>query len=230
MRDSFVFYRSFYTAIKRLSAEDQANALRAIAEYALDEKEPESEGIERTVFELVKPQIDANNKRYLNGTKGGRPKTKKEPNNNQTITKPEPSDNQTITKKEPNHNQAVTKPEPNVNVNVNVNDNDNEKICNTVTKTKRFVPPTLEDVIGYCQETGRKMDAERFIDFYSSKGWMVGKNKMKDWKAAVRNWTKQDRDGQIVKPKPTGFNNFEQRDTNYDELVTDQVMAWIKEG
>lgn len=228
MRDSFVFYRSFYTAIKRLSAEEQASTLRAIAEYALDEKEPDGDGIERTVFELVKPQIDANNKRYQNGTKGGRPKTEQEPNHNQTVTKQEPSNNQTITKPEPKVNQTITKPEPNVNDNVNVNDN--EKICNTATKAKRFVPPTLENVIGYCQETGRKIDAERFIDFYESKGWMVGKNKMKDWKAAVRNWAKQDRGGQPVKPKQTGFANFEQRDTNYDALVTDQVKAWLQEG
>lgn len=64
---------------------------------------------------------------------------------------------------------------------------------------------------GYCQEKGYAMDAERFVDFYSSKGWMVGKNKMKDWKAAVRNWARQDKSPvqQPVKSKGTGFNNFQ---------------------
>lgn len=57
-------------------------------------------------------------------------------------------------------------------------------------KSTRFVPPTLDEVKDYCFEMGYTMDAEHFIDFYESKGWMVGKNKMKDWKAAIRNWMK----------------------------------------
>lgn len=59
---------------------------------------------------------------------------------------------------------------------------------------KRFCPPTLEEVKIYVEEKGYAFfDAERFIDFYTSKGWMVGKNKMKDWQAAVRNWHKSDK-------------------------------------
>ena len=57
---------------------------------------------------------------------------------------------------------------------------------------KRFSPPTLEEVKDYCFERGNHVDAEQFIDFYSSKGWMVGKNPMKDWKACVRTWEKRD--------------------------------------
>lgn len=60
-------------------------------------------------------------------------------------------------------------------------------------KTKRFSPPPIQDVIAYCQERGNCIDAERFIDFYQSKNWYVGKNKMKDWKAAIRTWEKRER-------------------------------------
>lgn len=56
----------------------------------------------------------------------------------------------------------------------------------------RFKPPTVEDVRAYCSEKGYAVDAERFVDFYGSKGWMVGRNKMKDWRAAVRTWVKRD--------------------------------------
>lgn len=52
----------------------------------------------------------------------------------------------------------------------------------------RFDPPTVEQVKEYCEERGNYVDADRFVDFYSAKGWMVGKNRMKDWKAAVRTW------------------------------------------
>ena len=57
-------------------------------------------------------------------------------------------------------------------------------------KTKRFTPPSREEVQAYCLERKNNVDAERFIDYYTSNGWMVGKNKMKDWKASVRTWEK----------------------------------------
>ena len=74
----------------------------------------------------------------------------------------------------------------------------------------RFAPPTLEEVKAYCQERGNNVDPERWMDFYQSKGWMVGKNKMKDWKAAVRTWEKEAK---------TGNNRARQNNTllNYDE-------------
>lgn len=59
-------------------------------------------------------------------------------------------------------------------------------------RAKRFVPPTLEEVRAYVAKRHSPVDPQRFIDFYASKGWMVGKNKMKDWKAACRNAEKWD--------------------------------------
>ena len=58
---------------------------------------------------------------------------------------------------------------------------------------KPFIPPTVEEVGAYCTERGNNVDPQAFIDFYESKGWMIGKNKMKDWKAAVRTWEQSDR-------------------------------------
>ena len=58
---------------------------------------------------------------------------------------------------------------------------------------KRFTPPSLEEVQAYCSERGNGIDAQAFIDFYASKGWMVGKTKMTDWKAAVRTWESRNR-------------------------------------
>ena len=67
-----------------------------------------------------------------------------------------------------------------------------EKECiKEKTPTSRFIPPTPEEIKAYCEERNNLVDVERFYDFYQSKGWMVGKNKMKDWKAAVRTWEKE---------------------------------------
>ena len=65
----------------------------------------------------------------------------------------------------------------------NVNNDKNVKNNNIA-----FVPPSVVDVQAYCHERQNNVNAQAFVDFYESKGWMVGKNKMKDWKAAVRTW------------------------------------------
>ena len=59
-------------------------------------------------------------------------------------------------------------------------------------RSMRFTPPTIEEVQAYCAERGNKVDPIRFFNFYTSKGWYVGKNKMKDWRAAVRTWERED--------------------------------------
>lgn len=59
-------------------------------------------------------------------------------------------------------------------------------------RSAAFYPPSIEDVAAYCAERQNRIDPERFIDFYTAKGWMVGKNKMKDWKACIRTWEKRD--------------------------------------
>ena len=65
---------------------------------------------------------------------------------------------------------------------------DNSLDTEKETKRKRFTPPTVSEVSDYCKERGSNIDPEQFVDFYASKGWMVGKTPMKDWKAAVRTW------------------------------------------
>lgn len=206
MRDSIVFYRSFYEAVKELPPEDFKQTVEAIMEYGLNDAEINASGVAKAIFIMAKPQIDKNNRRYENGSKGGR----------------KPKENQTETKKEPNDNQNATNIKPNDNVNDNVNVNKKE----STEKSKRFSPPTLEQVTEYIAEKELKVDPNRFIDFYESKGWMVGKNKMKDWRAAARSWDRGQRkeltaeatrQGVTAKTK-NSFNNFKQRDYDYDEL------------
>lgn len=107
-RESFIFYRSFYEAIKELAPESQGRVYTAICAYVLDGDTPKFTGIENAIWLLIKPQLDANVRKYENGAKGGRPKK------NPEETKPKPNDN-----------QEETELEANVNDNVNVNENDN---------------------------------------------------------------------------------------------------------
>lgn len=77
----------------------------------------------------------------------------------------------------------------------------------SISRAKRFTPPTLDDVSAYIRERGSNVDAQRFLDFYTAKGWMVGKNPMKDWKAAVRTW--ENRDSEQNKPFVYDYGNTE---------------------
>jgi hypothetical protein len=63
----------------------------------------------------------------------------------------------------------------------------------SIVKSTRFVPPTLDEIKDYCLERNNNVDPNKFYDFYQAKGWMVGKNKMKDWKAAIRTWENRDK-------------------------------------
>lgn len=81
---------------------------------------------------------------------------------------------------------------------------------------KKFTPPTIEEVEAYCKERNNTVDAETFINFYESKGWYVGKNKMKDWKACVRTW-ERNRDNKKTEKK-NQFNDFKQSNYDWDEI------------
>ena len=114
MRESFVFYRSFYESIKLLPKKYQLQCFDALCNYALNDVPFEGlPGTVEAILKSFKPQVDANNRRYENGCKGGRPK------GSQDETKAKPKQNQNKTKAKRNDND-------NVNDNVNVNDNDND--------------------------------------------------------------------------------------------------------
>ena len=117
MRESFVFYKSFFESIKELEPQDQVQIYNAIFEFEFYKIEPKLSGVCKSIFTLILPQLEANDKRYENGKKGGRPKTKTKPKNN----------------------QSKTKVKPNVNVNDNVNDNIINNINNLSCKTEEII-------------------------------------------------------------------------------------------
>ena len=126
-RESFVFYKSFYEAIKNLPTKNKVKIYQAIIEFALTGSEPTYlKGVENSIFLLIKPQILANNKKYENGCKGGRPSKNEKSIDNYK---------ENLTKAKPKQNQTITKVKPNDNVNENENGNGAEKEKEETTKT-----------------------------------------------------------------------------------------------
>ena len=164
-RDSCVFYASWLDAIEAMPDNVRGEALMAILVYALRGETTEKQGaMTKVIMAMVKPQIEANNKRYENGCKGGRPKVEK----NQNETKPKPNGNQNETKK----NQTIT-----YNDNVNDNVNDNESVCkkNAHAHTHEEIFEKFkiqcEKVAPLALDFKEPLTVEQFAKLYDKYGW-----------------------------------------------------------
>lgn len=156
------------------------NALKAICRYEGEASRLRS-ALERCGFLEVRGEAvivhewaETNAKliaNWENGMKGGRP-----PKTSQQ----KPNDNPTITQ----NGFGVTQQEP--------RREEKRREDSTGAAKPPFVKPSLESVTAYCKERGNAVNAQRFIDHYESNGWKVGKNPMKDWKAAIRTWEQSD--------------------------------------
>ncbi len=108
-------------------------------------------------------------------------------------------------------NKSTTSQQPSIieqwNKGTTEQGNKEKKTSNDVKeKAKRFVPPTVDEVRAFCEENGYAVDAYQFVNYYASKGWVVGKSPMKDWEAAVRTWVRKREElapQNQTPPKPT---------------------------
>ena len=99
----------------------------------------------------------------------------------------------------------VTVPECNANrIEEDKNRLEEDKIREDNNKSNRFIKPTIEEIEAYCKERNNNINASAFYDYYESKGWLVGKSKMKDWKAAIRTWERNNTKQETADP----FNLF----------------------
>ena len=115
--------------------------------------------------------------------------------------------------------------------NTNTRTNTRTNSSKVVTSASRFTPPTVEEVQAYANEKGwNNFDAQRFVDFYASKGWLVGKSPMKDFKAAMRNW--QSRNAQPQGKHDSWHNpaqDYHQREYKADDYGDDFFYDATKE-
>ena len=207
--ESFVFYKSFLDAIELLPEGEQLKAFKLIAHYGANGEMPEGEQtLANAIFLMAKPNIDATKEKRSNGKKGGRPAKETEKNAEKEIEKPVVIENENHRLSKPESNVDVNvNVDGNVDVNVNVNDdvnvNGDEESKKGAKQSSRFTPPTREEAAAYVKEQGlTRVDLDKFFDYYQSNGWKVGKNSMKDWRATLRNWNRNEVN--TVRPSPSG--------------------------
>lgn len=170
-RTQFTFYESWYKAVSQLKKKsDQAETMDAICKYALYAEEPDISGPPAAIFESIRPALNTARKKSENGKKGGSKGKAKE-------SKPEEEGSKGETR-----NSTSTR-------------NSNRTICYSpeTSSSRKFAPPSVDEVAAYVREKGYHIDPETFVAFYQSKGWKVGSQPMKDWKAAVTTWEKKDK-------------------------------------
>ena len=202
-RDSFIFYRSYAEALSRLPNDQFATIMKAIFSYAYDGKVGDLGIVESVIFDIIKPQIDANEKKYQNGCKGadygklgGRPK--------------KPQENPTET------------PNDNDNVNDNDNDNDKKEIDTIVSTKKKREKPTFDDVISFAIEQDCEHLARGFFNFCNGNDWKDNAgNEIKNWRWYFLAWKKQDLEAQERKA---------QLSREFDEMTSYEDIFPVKGG
>lgn len=190
-RDSFVFYSSFLKAIRAIKKRDiQAELALAIIEYGITGETAECGEMVSMAMELIKPQLEANNQKYINGLKGGAPK------GNQNAKKEQPKNNQETTEEQPKNNQKQP------NENVNENDNVNEEEKKYIKKEKSFKEFTEQDFKEELKLHSEKYSKEMLKDFFTYWTEPNEKGKMKfqlqkTWSTAGRlsTWSRNDFNG-----------------------------------
>ena len=193
-KKSCIIYDSWGELIANLPDEMAGQLIKQIIGYVFDmEAGPADNPAIGAMFAMIKTKLDADADAYEETIRqrseaGKRGMSKRW--NNESIT----NDNTVITNDNTvitpitNDNETITNITVSVSDSVSVSDKDiKEK-----DKKKKFIKPSVEEVRAYCQERNNGVDPETFVDFYESKGWKVGNNPMKDWKAAVRTWEKRN--------------------------------------
>lgn len=200
-RDSFVFYRSFYEALQNVPKKHRTEVYEAVFEYAFESREPSLSGVPRALWELIRPQLDASQKRYENAKKGaeygklgGRPRKKEE------------------NKKPLKGYESETL---NVNVNENVNDNVNVNVNAPAGGSDTHIP-TFDEIALFCNQHNIKTDIKKFMQYNEGKGWSM------EWTSALALWVQKDKDKKQEERSKNRFNNFENSQP-YDFAAIEQA-------
>lgn len=194
-KKSFLLYCDQQGVFNKLPDEIAGKLIKHIFAYVNDENPPCDDLLLTIAFEPIKTQLKRDLRKYddyidkqkFNGAKGGRP------------TKPKET--------------QITQPffqEPKKADNVNVNVNDNVKVIKDV-----FIKPSIVEIKTYMTEIGMSDISEKWFDYYESNGWLVGKNKMKNWKAAVRTWKNNNLSNNVTTPQVINRKVFNLQE--YDE-------------
>jgi uncharacterized membrane-anchored protein len=226
--DGFMIFTSAFDVCGAYDTDTQCRLIGYMARYALTGEEPAfaEDDTARFVWFALKDKADRQIEAYERKATAGRQGGRRTQELKQTSSR-----SQAEVKQTESNPQSEAKP---VSVSVSVSDTDTKET--EQRKVKRFVAPTVAEVEAYIREKGYTVDAQKFVDYYESNGWRVGRNPMKDWKAALRTWQANQFDKIPPQKKTVIAQQYEQRDYSVEspEPMPDWMMerwkAMQKEG
>lgn len=191
------FYYSYRKKLEKLSDQEVGRLVRALLEYGETGETEELTGRESIAFDFIADDINRAKAAYDERcAKNQRNIEKRYARQDGTTVYDGIRTNTTVYETYQTKDKDKTKDKT----------KDNSLPPNGVSDIRgaRFTPPSVDDVSAYVQAHGYHVNAERFVAFYEQKGWMVGKNRMKDWKAAVRSWETRWKDEHRPQEKGSG--------------------------
>jgi len=164
-------FTDFAKAMEPLGDAERGRLFKAMLKYAETGDTPEFCGNERFIWPTAKSNIDRDQESYDRICQRNRSNR-----NNQSSP--------VVTSRHQSSRHVQDKDK----------DKDKDSVLpdGSTARAKRFTPPSAEEIAAYCRERKNRVDPQRFLDFYAAKDWMIGKNRMKDWRAAVRTWEQRD--------------------------------------
>jgi hypothetical protein len=188
-KKSFVLYHDIRTPLELLTDEQRGKLFIALLDYSEHGELPDFDGALLMAFAFIRTSLDRDAeawaekraKRAEAGRNGGLAKAA-----NASIAS---GAKQSVANLAVNVPVNVPAPVP---VNLSTTTGGGRGTADKPPRASRFTPPTVDEVKSYCTERENNVDPARFVDFYASKGWLVGKSKMRDWRAAVRSWERSD--------------------------------------
>lgn len=208
MKEWFKARNIWGASILDLSDAEAGRLAKAVWTYSMTGEAPNLSGNEKAVFALIRYQLSADNQeaetlaktRAEAGSKGGKQKVANQAN--ATFA----TENEAIAYNKNKNKEEDIKENTNLTVSIK-------------EKRTRFSPPTIEEVEAYCKERGNRINPQTFVDFYSAKGWRVGQNPMKDWKACVRTWEQRDSAQPAQRAKVLRAQDYQQREYKESEMA-----------
>ncbi len=187
-RDFVCLYHSYLDAMEALGDAERGRLMTAMLTYSSQGAVGELSGNERYIWPMLRSQIDRDREAYerkceTNRASGGKRTVANASERKRTVANADKEEGEEEGKEEYSPPKSPSK------------------------GARVFSPPTIEEVAAYCAERNNSVDAQTFVDFYASKGWYVGKNPMKDWKAAVRTW-ERNRDGSPRQKAVTAYDPY----------------------
>lgn len=186
-----MFYFDVRPCIKRLNLNEKGQLFEAILDYAESGIEPELDGALGIAWDFIQPRLDQDTERYGNKVlqKQYAAFVRELKKRGSVVISFDEWKNMTAVERDQLISGDIGRYPTSTSTSTS---NSREVYASSPPRASRFTPPSVEEVRVYCAERKNSVDPERFVDFYASKGWLVGKSKMKDWRAAVRSWERSD--------------------------------------